>query len=183
MSNANPYQVLGISQDVSDEAVKTAYRKSALRHHPDKAKRPEDVTTATERMKEINEAWEKLKPENRKATDAKIRMPGRQYAQKQKQDRAKEDFRKAQEAKENLRKAQENFRRRQREQQQEEQERARQRWRQERKKKEQKGRETRNASEDLEEVFGERTSRAPKMDFGRMKRRNRNNRARWESEE
>lgn len=96
MSNANPYHTLGVSLDVSDEAIKIAYRKSSLQHHPDKAKRPEDVATATERMKEINEAFEKLKPENREATNVKIRMTGGQYPQNTKPFEAKEYFREAQ---------------------------------------------------------------------------------------
>ncbi|KAJ9634610.1 hypothetical protein H2199_008893 [Coniosporium tulheliwenetii] len=69
----NPYYILGISQHVSDAVVRFTYKKLSLKHHPDKAK-PEDVVAATEHMKQINDAYHKLKPENRKTTDKKIRQ-------------------------------------------------------------------------------------------------------------
>ncbi|EON65818.1 hypothetical protein W97_05057 [Coniosporium apollinis CBS 100218] len=47
-------------------------------------------------MKEINKAVEKLKPENREATNATIRMTGGQYPQNTKPFEAKEYFREAQ---------------------------------------------------------------------------------------
>ncbi|EON65816.1 hypothetical protein W97_05055 [Coniosporium apollinis CBS 100218] len=74
MSNLsqNPYYVFGISQHVTDAEIRSSYKKLSLKYHPDKAK-PEDVAAATERMKQINAAYHKLKPENRKATDEKIK--------------------------------------------------------------------------------------------------------------
>lgn len=56
------YKVLGISSNVSDAEVKSAYRKMALKHHPDRVSAlGEDVRKAAERkFQEINEAKEKI---------------------------------------------------------------------------------------------------------------------------
>ncbi len=61
------YNVLGISRDADDKAIKTAYRKKARQYHP-------DVNTtdasAEEKFKEINEAYEVLKdPDKRSRYD------------------------------------------------------------------------------------------------------------------
>ncbi|MBR4305169.1 MAG: DnaJ domain-containing protein, partial [Clostridia bacterium] len=49
----DPYKVLGISPDATDEEVKKAYRTMAKKYHPDL--NPGDKN-AEQKMKEINEA-------------------------------------------------------------------------------------------------------------------------------
>lgn len=61
------YEVLGISRDADPEAIKKAYRKLALRYHPDKNDGSKD---AEEKFKEATEAYEVLRnPEKRSAYD------------------------------------------------------------------------------------------------------------------
>ncbi|MBK9291171.1 MAG: TerB family tellurite resistance protein [Bacteroidetes bacterium] len=59
----NPYEVLEISPDASDEEVKKAYRKAALKYHPDRvAHLGEDIKKdAEEKFKKIAEAYENIR--------------------------------------------------------------------------------------------------------------------------
>src|SRR3954452_4288034 len=57
MSKKKYYDILGVSEDASEAEIKKAYRKLALKWHPDK--NPGDKA-AEEKMKEINQAYEVL---------------------------------------------------------------------------------------------------------------------------
>ncbi len=54
----DPYKVLGVSHDASDDEIKKAYRKLAKKYHPDL--HPNDPA-AKQRMNEINAAYEQIK--------------------------------------------------------------------------------------------------------------------------
>lgn len=56
----NPYQVLGISPDATDDEVKQAYRELARKYHPDKYRDSDLADLASEKMKEINAAYEEI---------------------------------------------------------------------------------------------------------------------------
>lgn len=56
------YQILEVSRDASSEEIKKSYRSLALKYHPDRNKDPD----ATERFKEIGEAYAVLSDESKK---------------------------------------------------------------------------------------------------------------------
>jgi len=67
MAKRDYYEVLGLTRDADEKALKAAFRKLAMQLHPDK--NPGDAT-AEAKFKEINEAYEVLKdPQKRGAYD------------------------------------------------------------------------------------------------------------------
>lgn len=56
----DPYSVLGVSQNASDEEIKKAYRELARKYHPDNYQNNPLADLAEEKMKEINEAYETI---------------------------------------------------------------------------------------------------------------------------
>ena len=54
----DPYKVLGVSPDASDEEIKRAYRRLAKKYHPDL--NPGDAEAA-KRMQEVNAAYDQIK--------------------------------------------------------------------------------------------------------------------------
>ncbi|HPF58946.1 MAG TPA: DnaJ C-terminal domain-containing protein [Candidatus Competibacteraceae bacterium] len=57
------YQILGVSRDASEEAIKKAYRRLARKYHPDVSKE----SGAEERFKEVAEAYEVLRDSEKRA--------------------------------------------------------------------------------------------------------------------
>lgn len=59
MSKQDYYEVLGVDKNASDDEIKKAFRKAAVKHHPDKG-------GDEAKFKEINEAYEVLKDKDKR---------------------------------------------------------------------------------------------------------------------
>ena len=62
---SDPYKVLGISRDATDEQVKEAYREMAKKYHPDNYQGSPIADLANEKMKEVNEAYDQIMNERK----------------------------------------------------------------------------------------------------------------------
>lgn len=69
------YDVLGIKKGASEDDIKKAYRKQALRFHPDKNKSP----GAEEKFKEIAEAYDVLSDPKKKDIYDRFGEEGKVY--------------------------------------------------------------------------------------------------------
>ena len=70
MAKRDYYEVLGLSKNASESEIKKAYRKAAMKYHPDKFSNSSEAEKkeAEEKFKEINEAYEILSDSQKKAT-------------------------------------------------------------------------------------------------------------------
>ena len=59
MAKQDYYEVLGVDKNASDDEIKKAFRKAAVKHHPDKG-------GDEAKFKEINEAYEVLKDKDKR---------------------------------------------------------------------------------------------------------------------
>ncbi len=60
----DPYKVLGVSRDADEETIKKAYRQLVKKYHPDRYVNTPMADMASEKMKEINEAYDILTNKN-----------------------------------------------------------------------------------------------------------------------
>lgn len=82
MAKRDYYEVLGVAKNASDDEIKKAYRKLAMKHHPD---RNQGNTSAEAKFKEAKEAYEMLSDGQKRAAydqyghagvDPNMRGPG-----------------------------------------------------------------------------------------------------------
>ncbi len=74
MAKRDYYEILGVAKNASDDDIKKAYRKLAMKHHPD---RNPDNKEAEEKFKEAKEAYEVLTDEQKRAAYDQLRPCGR----------------------------------------------------------------------------------------------------------
>ena len=66
MAKRDYYEVLGVAKNAPEEDIKKAYRKLAMKHHPDR-NQGDDAKKAEDRFKEAKEAYEMLSDAQKRA--------------------------------------------------------------------------------------------------------------------
>ena len=63
MTKRDYYEILGVSKNASDDEIKKAYRKMAMKYHPDKVLNlgPEIQKDAKDKFLKVQEAYENIK--------------------------------------------------------------------------------------------------------------------------
>ena len=74
MSKRDYYDVLGVGRDADAAGLKSAYRKLAMQYHPD---RNPGNAEAEQSFKEINEAYDVLKDDQKRAAYGRTRRKWR----------------------------------------------------------------------------------------------------------
>jgi len=70
MAKRDYYEVLGVAKNAAEDEIKKAYRKLAMKHHPDR-NQGDEAKKAEEKFKEAKEAYEMLTdPQKRAAYDS-----------------------------------------------------------------------------------------------------------------
>lgn len=69
----NPYKVLGVNENATQEEIRAAYLQLVKKHHPDRYTDPDLKAVANEKLVEINEAYEFL---TKKTSGSANRGPG-----------------------------------------------------------------------------------------------------------
>ena len=70
----NPYKVLGVSENASQEEIRTAYLELVKKYHPDKYTDNPLKELAGEKLKEINQAYEML-TKKQSSTNGAVILP------------------------------------------------------------------------------------------------------------
>ncbi len=65
MAKRDFYEILGVSKDAADDDIKKAYRKLAMKHHPDR-NQGDSAKVSEEKFKEAKEAYEILSDANKR---------------------------------------------------------------------------------------------------------------------
>ena len=76
----NPYKVLGIKEDASQEEIRAAYLALVKKYHPDKFPEANAKELANEKLKEINEAYDVLTRKDSGRTAASRNYGGSGYS-------------------------------------------------------------------------------------------------------
>ena len=78
----NPYKVLGVSENASDEEIKRAYRTLVKKHHPDRfGGDPRMAEEAAEKLKQINQAYDMVVKMRQGGGDTSSSYAGPELAQ------------------------------------------------------------------------------------------------------
>ena len=66
MAKRDFYEILGVHRDAGEDEIKKAYRKLAMKHHPDR-NQGDDAKASEEKFKEVKQAYEILSDTNKRA--------------------------------------------------------------------------------------------------------------------
>ena len=75
----NPYKILGVTPESSDEEISTAYRKLVKQYHPDKYVGNPLSELAAEKIKEINAAYDAINNERKSKTSGSTNYNHQSY--------------------------------------------------------------------------------------------------------